>query len=144
MQTLPVIYARTRTIGAVLIRAGAWWGPWSHCGIVDGAHVIESLAMKGGVVRSTLGEVIDRSSAYHIEHVACPRPDLAIEWARSTVGQPYDWSGVFGIPFRARDWQAQGKWYCSEHVEAALSRGGRKRWRDGLHGISPCQSYFVQ
>jgi hypothetical protein len=38
MGTVTVIYSRTHSIGSVLIRAGAWWGPWSHCALVDGAQ----------------------------------------------------------------------------------------------------------
>ena len=142
MPALRVIYTRSRTVGSVLIRAGAWWGPWSHCGLVDGAEVIECLATRGGVVVTPLEQVIERSSESAEVEIPCPRPELGIEWARSTVGQPYDWGGVLAIPFRARDWQSPGRWYCSEHVEAALVRAGAERWRPGLRGISPCQSYF--
>lgn len=144
MSHLTVLYTRTRTMGAALIRAGAWWGPWSHCGIVDGEHVIESLALQGGVVCTPLVEVIERSSHAEAVDIECPMPERGLEWAHSTVGEPYDWGGVLGIPLRARDWQAPGRWYCSEHVEAALVRAGRTRWRAGMHGISPCQSYYVR
>jgi uncharacterized protein YycO len=139
---LRVIYTRSRSVGSVLIRAGAWWGPWSHCGLVDGEQVIECLALKGGVVSTPLAEVLARSTAWQVVEVACPRPEWGIDWARGTIGEHYDWAGVLGIPFRARDWQAPGQWYCSELVEAALARAGAERWRAGLHGISPCQSYF--
>jgi uncharacterized protein YycO len=142
MTALRVIYTRSRSLGSVLIRAGAWWGPWSHCGLVDGAAVIECLALKGGVVCTPLAEVLERSSEWQMVEIPCPQPALGLEWARSTVGEPYDWLGVFAIPARARDWQAPGRWYCSEHVEAALARAGADRWRSGLHGISPCASFY--
>lgn len=146
MKSLDVIYSRSVSLGSFLIRAGAWWGPWSHCGIVDsdGNEVIESLASRGGVVITPLSEVIERSSATQIVSIECPNPDKAIEWARSMVGKPYDWAGLLAIPFRERKWQSENRWYCSEHVEMALKVGGRERFRDGLHGISPCQSYFVR
>lgn len=144
MPALTAIYSRTHTLGAVLIRAGAWWGPWSHCGIVDGDYVIESLALRGGVVRTPIAEALVRASEYALVDIACPQPALGLEWARSTVGQPYDWTGVIAIPLRQRDWQAPGRWYCSEHLEAALERSGAQRWRDGLHGISPSLSYYVR
>lgn len=94
------------------------------------------------MIVTPLAEVVARSSESAEALIPCPRPELGIEWARSTVGQPYDWAGVLSIPLRARDWQAPGRWYCSEHVEAAAVRAGADRWRPGLHGISPCQSYF--
>lgn len=142
MASLRVIYTRTRSLSTVLIRAGAWWGPWSHCGLVDGDDVIESLALKGGVVITPLAEVIKRSSVASVVDIDCPVPQRGLEWARSTVGAPYDWTGVLGIPFRGRNWQEPDAWYCSEHVEAALVWAGARRWRDGLKGVSPCQSYF--
>lgn len=142
MPALTAIYTRTRSLGSVLIRAGAWWGPWSHCGLVDGQAVIEALALKGGVVRTPLADVLARSSEHELVDIACLRPELGLEWARSTIGQPYDWTGVLAIPLRARDWQAPGRWYCSEHLEVALVRAGVTRWRLGMHGISPCQSYY--
>jgi uncharacterized protein YycO len=142
MSSVQVIYTLGKGLSSALI-AGYTGGPWSHCGLVDGDEVIESLALRGGVVRTGLYHVVDRSAAYEIVTLDCPRPDLAIEWARSTLGAPYDWTGVFGLPFMARDWQAPGRWYCSEHVEAALQRAGLDRWRLGrLAGIDPNMSYF--
>lgn len=140
---LTVIYTRTRTLGSMLIRAGAWWGPWSHCALVDGDTVIEALALRGGVVVTPLAEVQRRSSHHAIERIPCCDPQAGLAWARGTVGQPYDWVGLLAIPLRERRWQADGRWYCSEHVEAALIRAGRHRFRPGMHGISPCQSYYV-
>jgi uncharacterized protein YycO len=142
MTGLTVIYTRHRSLSSVAIRAAAWWGPWSHCGIVDGEAVIESLARRGGVVQSLLVDVIARASAHTIVQIPCPRPERGIEWARSTIGQPYDWGGVLAIPFRNRQWDEPGRWYCSEHVEAAAKKAGAGRWRDGLHGLTPCASYF--
>lgn len=141
---LRIIYTRAQSLGSFLIRMGAWWGPWSHCGIVVGDMVIESLATKGGVVLSSLQSVINRSTHYEIVEVPCPDPQKAIDWAYSTLGKPYDWGGIFAIPLRERNWQSNNRWYCSEHVEAALVQGGRARFRSGMHGVSPCQSYFVR
>lgn len=144
MTALKIIYTRRASLSSALIRLGSWWAPWSHCGIVDGDDVIECLASKGGVVVTDIEEVYRRSSAVAEIAVECPRPDLALAWARSTVGAPYDWSGVIAIPFRERNWQDGDRWYCSEHVEQALVMGGRERFRRGLHGITPNQSFFVR
>ena len=143
MGALRVVYVRHRSLSSVLIRAGAWWGPWSHCGLIDGDDVIESLARRGGVVVTPLANVLAHASAHAIVDIQCPRPDLGIEWARSTVGAPYDWTGVIAIPLRERDWQEPDAWYCSEHVEAAAARAGAVRWRSGMHGIHPCVSYYA-
>lgn len=139
---LPVLYSRTRSPASLAIRAASWFGPWSHCAVIAGEFVIECLALKGGVVRTPIDEAIKRASRADWVLVNCPNPERALAWARSTIGLPYDWSGVAAMPFRARNWQEPGKWYCSEHVEAALAIGGSDRWQPGLHGISPNQSYF--
>ena len=137
-----IVYSRTRSIASALIRAGAWWGPWSHCGIVDNGLVIEALALKGGVVLTPWDEFEARSSAWTLASFDVPDLEAGRRWAHSTIGSPYDWSGVLGIPFRERRWDRPGRWYCSEHVEAYLLRCGLYRWRSGLHGISPSMSYF--
>lgn len=144
MPYLSVLYSRARNPVSALIRLSAWWGPWSHCALVDGDHVIEARAMSGGVVRTPLALALQRASAHEFVEVECPRPELGLEWARSTIGARYDWAGLFAIPARQRDWQRPGRWYCSEHVEVALIRSGRVRWRAGLHGVHPTQSYFVR
>lgn len=144
MAHLTVLYSRSRNPATVLIRLAAWWGPWSHCGIVDGEHVIESRMLEGGVVRNPLKLALERASAHQFVDIECPDPGAGIEWARSTIGRPYDWTGLLAIPLRKRRWQDPGRWYCSEHVEAALVHAGRARFRDGLVGISPCQSFFVR
>jgi uncharacterized protein YycO len=138
VSALRLIFTRTRSLGAVVIRAGAWWGQWSHCGLVlPGGHVVESLALKGGVITTMVDAVIFRSSAHQVLDLPCPAPQYAHEWALSTVGMPYDWGGVLGIPFRSRDWQAPGRWYCSEHCAAAIERAGLTLVRPGVHGIHP-------
>lgn len=138
-----VIYTRRHSLASLAIRAAAWGGPWSHCGVVDGGEVIECLSLLGVSV-TLLDEVQRHSSAYRMVEIPCPDPAAGIAWARSTVGLPYDFSGVLGIPFRQRDWQAPGRWYCSEHVEMTLMKAGAMRFRQGMPGISPTQSYYVR
>ena len=142
MPDVHVVYSRTRSPGSVLIRAGSWWGPWSHCGVVHQGSVIEALAMKGGVVSTPWTTFERRASEWTIECFEVPNSEAGHRWAVSTIGAPYDWAGLVGIPFRRRDWQRNDRWYCSEHVEAFLYHCGLRRWRAGMHGISPCQSFF--
>jgi uncharacterized protein YycO len=142
--SLKIIYSRQHSLASLFIRISSWWGPWSHCGIVDGDYVIESRALEGGVVKNTLSHVLEKSSNHQIVEVYCPNPEKGLEWARSTIGKPYDWGGIFAIFFRKRQWQNKDKWYCSEHVEQTLIAAGKFRFRDGLNGISPNQSFFVR
>jgi uncharacterized protein YycO len=135
--SLKVVYSRSRSVGAVLIRAMPPWGPWSHCALVDGDAVIESVALKGGVVRTPLSDLLARSSAWMIVSVPCPDARSAIRWAEVTLGDRYDWGGVLSIPARTRSWDSQARWYCSEHCARALSVGGTSVLTPGMHGVTP-------
>lgn len=141
-----ILYSRQANLSALLIRAGSWFGPWSHCAVVDGESVIESRALARGVIRTPLADAIRRASEYELLDVATPDDAAGLAWARSTLGAPYDWWGVFGILARERDWQSPEDWYCSEHVERTLVEAGLTgdlaRWRYGLMGITPCMSYY--
>lgn len=141
MDSVQVVYSRSNTLSSAAIRAGSWWGPWSHCGIVIGDQVCEALAWRG-VVLTPIQEFNDRVSKLEFVSFSVPDAPAGYEWAFSTVGAKYDWLGVFAIPARQRQWNRSGRLYCSEHVETFLSVCGLKRWRHGLHGIHPSQSYF--
>lgn len=145
MPWITAIYTRSRDPGSLLIRLAAWGGPWSHCGVVVGEDVVESTFLGGGVHITPLRRMIERSAAHELVTINCPNPQRGIEWALSTVGARYDWTGVLGIAARKRDWSKDGRWYCSEHLERALIEAGRDRWRiDRVPGISPSMSYYAR
>lgn len=54
-------------------------------------------------------------------------PDRTIEeavwWAAMQAGARYDWSAIYGMPFR-RDWHDPRKWFCSELWAAAFEYAG--------------------
>ena len=133
-----IIWTRNRSIGSILIRAAAWGGRWSHCGLVmpDGS-VIESVALQGGVIRSALADVIAKSTAHQMLNIPVPDAQSAYAWAESTLGMAYDWGGVFGIPAREHEWQSPDRWYCSEHCAYALKMAGRDIVRPESNGIHP-------
>lgn len=54
----------------------------------------------------------------------------------------YDWTAIFGMLLQ-RNWQEQDSWFCSELVEAALTAGGRQRFRDDVSRITPHQTWAV-
>jgi uncharacterized protein YycO len=141
---LRVIYTRRATLSSVAIRLAAWGGPWSHCGLVVADSVVESLASRGGVVTTPIAQVIAEAAAHEIVSIDVPDAQRGIEWALSTLGARYDWGGIAAFPFRARQWASDGRWYCSEHVERAVIEAGRKRFRDGLPGVSPTASYYAR
>ena len=46
--------------------------------------------------------------------------DKIIDFAKSQIGKPYDFSGIFGFVTN-RDWQEPDSWFCSELVAAAIN-----------------------
>jgi uncharacterized protein YycO len=61
----------------------------------------------------------------------------AIGHARTMLGRPYDWRGIFGFAFR-RDWHADNSFFCSELVAWAMEKAGAPLLRaDKLNRITP-------
>ena len=54
--------------------------------------------------------------------------DAAIAAARSQIGKPYDWTGLFGF-LSGRDWQKVNRWFCSELATWAIAQGGTRLFR---------------
>lgn len=133
-----IIFSRSRNLGSVLIRAGSWWGAWSHCSLlVPGGLVIESVAARGGVVVAPLHALLARVSAHQCLDLPTPDDAAGYAWAESTIGARYDWGGVLAIPGRQRKWQDSARWYCSEHCATALEVAGRRLVRPRVPGIHP-------
>lgn len=141
-RTLTFIFSRRRALGSTLIRAGSWWGQWSHCGLLTESETVdESLAIKGGVVRSTLAEVMRRSSAVEVIDLPVLDAQAALTWSNETIGAPYDWGGVFAIPFRERNWQDDSRWYCSERCAMQAKKAGVDLVSPDQQGVSPTALY---
>lgn len=136
------IYCRSRSIGALAIRLGDGMRQWSHeAGILaDGEHVIEAVASLGGVVVTPLADVIRRSSEFTIVARSVPNKWLGDAWARGTIGAEYDWLGALGKPLN-RDWQSDGRWFCSEHNAAWLAYCGLRIFRPGTRGVGPNDTF---
>jgi uncharacterized protein YycO len=132
------LLSRSRSLGAAAIRAMPPVGQWSHVGLITegGGEVIEARAFKGVVV-TPLSDAMERASHWAIVDLRCPRPEDAHAWARSTIGAGYDWGGVFGIPFRQRSWEDEGRWYCTEWAAMAARKGGNPIWKvPQPHGLT--------
>lgn len=145
MAKLTVIYARSATLGGVLIRARDPFGKWSHCAVMTDDHsVIEAESLKG-VVETPLGDFLARypgQTQREFVEVECPDPSAGIAWARTQVGKGYDYLAIFGLLTRG-SWQSDGRWMCSELAERTLIESGRSRFRDFPHHISPNLSWMT-
>lgn len=135
------IYCRRWNLSSPLIRLGDGMRAWSHeAGILaDGEHVVEATFWKGVVV-TPLSEVINRSSEYEIVARRVEDKASGDEWALSTVGALYDYLGALGKPLN-RDWEVQGRWFCSEHNRAWMFAMNLSLYRPGTRGVGPNDNY---
>lgn len=144
MPALTVAYARSHTVGGLLIRFRDPFGRWSHCGLVtERQTVIEAEAFKG-VVETDVEQFVNRykSAAYAFVEIECPNPQAGIDWYRSQVGCGYDYLNILGLATRT-GWKSNGRWQCTEGVETALIHAGARRFRDRPSLLSPNMSYAV-
>lgn len=139
MESLDIVFSRSSNPFAAAIRAYPPSGPYSHCAlyIPEERVFIEALASEGGVVYTSEEEFRDRASVYKAYKIEVPDRKAGIDWAKSTLGDKYDWSFVFSIPFRVRDWQKEGAWACSEHCAILTRKAGLDIIAPGMHGLTP-------
>jgi len=147
MKSLNIVFSRSSNPFAAAIRAYPPSGPYSHCSIFleEENKIIESLASKFGVIENTVEKLKDRASVLKMLSFSVPEENLIIanEWANSTVGDGYDWSYVFSIPFRVRDWHQEGDWACSEHCAVYIEKAKIPIIAPGLHGLTPMHLYSI-
>jgi len=138
---MKAIYLRSHSLATPVIRA-RFWSDWSHCGIVTPESTVVEARFFGGVVESSLNDVLARSSKYEVIDIQCPDDDKGIAWARSQVGKGYDLMGALGLGFNRR-WEDDDKWFCSEFLEKAIVEAGRRRFRESTWRIDPQESFNV-
>lgn len=140
---LTAFFSRRTSIPSFIARFFTGGARWSHCGIYDPERntVIEALMFRG-VVETPFAEWLMRYPSLERVEIACPNPDVALNFARAQLGKGYDYLAIIGVPWRTA-WDNPARWYCSELLEAALAEGGRRRWRLEKRGISPMESWMV-
>jgi uncharacterized protein YycO len=144
MAHLEVVYARNRSLLSVLIRNADRWGRWSHCGVLTPQGTVIEARFRQGVVETHIDDFLRRYSRVEVVRVDCLRPARAQAFAAQQLGKPYDWRALFGNLLRAT-WERVDAWQCTELVEAALVKAGRRRFRGNTGWrISPNQSYMVK
>ncbi len=142
MNTVRLIYSRSRTVGGLAIRAASWWAQWCHCGIITPELTVIEARVFEGVVETPLEVAKARSSAHQIVTVDCPDPVAAIAWARSKKGCGYDYGAIVEFVLR-EPFEDTERYECVELIESALMNGGRVRFRVPLHSITPHQSFIA-
>lgn len=136
MKTLDLLFCTNpRNPLSWLIRAGSW-SQWSHVAIIDGDDVIEAIAING-VVRTPITVRKVQDTRWEVVAMPCADPSAVIAAAASQIGKPYDYTGVLGVGLH-RDWQDDGRWFCSELVAYAFEAAGFPLFRaDAFRRISP-------
>lgn len=109
------------------------WSEYSHVGfILNDNVVLDSTFTAGGVKIRSFDEIKKHSSRILIREYPRISSD-SINWAKSQIGKPYDFTAIIGIPFR-RNWQEEDRWFCSELVAWACEKAGtpivnKEKWR---------------
>lgn len=138
---ITLLYSRAPTLISRVIRLRFWSG-WSHVGILDGDHVIESVPGIG-VRRVLIADSLTGCDDWSMVDYPCADPAAVIAIAASQIGKPYDLKGALGLGFN-RDWQDDSSWWCSELVAWSFDQAGQPWFRPAaLHRITP-ENLWIQ
>ena len=112
MSTITLQFSTNNSIGARLIR----WFTWSEYSHVD--FVLEDGRLLGA---QSDGVFIRKPNNHYtkVQRVSVEAPASVLKHARSQIGKPYDYGGIFGIILR-RNWHDPKRWFCSEYVAWAF------------------------
>ncbi len=111
---------------------------WSHCAfILPDGRVIESSAMRGGVVLDTLANFQARAKEWAIADYLCNDPRAAYGFFLSQLGKKYDYTGLVGFALKDRDFEEEDAWFCSEVAETSFIAGATSHFNDNRSSVSP-------
>ena len=114
-------FAKSNTIGGWAIRFFTW-SEWNHVAIeID--DIVYDATLDGGVTSNTISHFKNRWGRTEVFEIDLPDVDQTRDFLLQQIGKSYDISAIFGFMFR-RDWDSQDRWFCSELVFIALSKGG--------------------
>lgn len=139
-----IVFSSSSLLSSQLIKFGTF-SRWSHVdalfsdGTLIGADSSARASFKPGVQKLTLEDRLKHFDInyYKIERLELPNEDLARAFIEDQVGKKYDWSGIFAIPFRNRNWQDPESWFCSELVATAAIIGGRPLLHTDTNRMTP-------
>lgn len=110
------------------------WSEYSHVEFVTSTGYLGA-APDGVKVRPMTAR---KGVEFILRHIDCTYEQelKTLDFARSQIGKPYDWSGVFGVALH-RDWHEQDSWFCSELVMTSLEAAGLYFLRDKVNRVTP-------
>lgn len=138
---MKLIYINGNNIPAHIIKL-LTFSKWSHVGVCLDDNTVVDTTLFNGVKKWPMDTFLKRYPRYEYVEVHLPDSEAAKQFLENQIGKGYDWKAVLGFLFR-RKWNIEDSWFCSELAEATCSRGGRQRFRDEVHRITPHQSWSV-
>lgn len=123
---MKLMFCSSNLIGALLIKA-VTWSKWSHVAIlIDDKTAIE--AVHPAVRYVGVSNLKAKYKHWCIVDVPVHDEAAAIEYAKSQIAKPYDYTALAGIFFH-RDWGDPANWYCAELAASTVVNGGFRLFR---------------
>ena len=110
---------------------------WSWASHVD--FVLPSGKLLGALAEQDGGgvKIHDAQGYTRTERFTVDAPESIINIAKTQIDKPYDWSGIFGLVLRNRNWESDDKWFCSELVAWAFKQAGYPLLHETSFRITP-------
>lgn len=139
-----VVFSSSATATSLAVRV-ATRSPWSHVDMLwdDGTLIGAVSHAQGpyaaGVQKLTLAERFQygKITNHRIDRIVLRNEAAAREFAEQQVGKPYDWGGLFAIPFATRDWQRADRWFCSELIAMCAAKAETPLIRMQTYRVTP-------
>lgn len=113
MYKLPIVLCSDWKPASIVIRLFTL-SRWSHVAIVDGDYIIETTLLTGCVRIPKFEWEKKHKTVKYCELPSNRTTGDALSYARSRVGNKYDWRGIIGLAVRRGDMQQKNKEFCSE------------------------------
>jgi uncharacterized protein YycO len=144
MTSITLVYVRSLSVGGLLLRAAQWWAQWTHVGVVTPDGTVINARAFHGVVEEDQATFLRRYSKAEFVAVPVPDPPSGIEWARSRVGNGYDYGALVRlVTSKLGVDQSARRDECVEVAEGALAHAGRARFRVPASRLTVQQSYVA-
>ena len=126
-------FSTTKHISSKAIQFFTWsWASHVDFVLPDGKLFGALATQDGGGVR-----LHDALNYTQIERFQVDAPESIIDITMTQAGKPYDWSGIFGLVLRERNWEDDDKWFCSELVAWSFKQGGFPLLNETTSRITP-------
>ena len=139
-----IIFARSHSLSGLLIRHHDDGSKrrWSHTGVLIDAQPERGIGPLVWEVRpfrsfraTALDAFVKRYAAHEVVTYDVPYAAAGMAWLEKQEGTPYALMSVLGRVIGLHIDQSGA--HCTEAIEGYLAACGVRRWRDGLHLITP-------